>query len=274
VTTLALKLVLAPVLIVGASLAGRRWGGAVSGWLVGLPLTSGPVSLLLALEHGRGFAARGAVGSLVGVIGEAAFFVVWGAVVRRGWLVSVALGSLVFAAIAGATQALRPSPHAPWPLLPLVAAILVALVATLRLLPTPARAVAPLVRPPRWDLPARAIVATALVLALTSFAATLGARLTGLLAVYPLYSIVLTGFAQHLRGPDAAVRVLRGVTVGLFAFTAFFVTLALLLPHVTTAPAYVAAAAAALAVQAASLGWVRAAPSASASCTSSATTPR
>jgi hypothetical protein len=273
VTTLVLKLVLTPVLIVAATLAGRRWGGAVSGWLVGLPLTSGPVSLFLALEHGRAFAARGAVGSLAGVVGEAAFFVVWGVVARRGWAVSVALGSLVFAAVAGATQALRPSAHVPWPLLPLVAGILVVLAATLRLLPTTAHAAAPLVRPPRWDLPARAIVATGLVFALTSLAGALGARLTGLLAVYPLYSIVLTGFAQHIHGPDAAVRVLRGVVVGLFAFTTFFVALALLLPHLTTAPAYLAAAAAALAVQAASLGWVRTAPSA-ASCTSSAAAPR
>src|SRR5262249_17539709 len=84
-TLLVLKLVATPILIVGATLAGRRWGGAVSGWLVGLPLTSGPVSLFLALQHGRHFAARAAVGSVAGVIGEAAFFLVWGFLARRGW---------------------------------------------------------------------------------------------------------------------------------------------------------------------------------------------
>ena len=31
---LVLKLILAPVIIGSASLAGRRWGAAVSGWLV------------------------------------------------------------------------------------------------------------------------------------------------------------------------------------------------------------------------------------------------
>ncbi|HET7343490.1 MAG TPA: hypothetical protein VFL90_18640, partial [Methylomirabilota bacterium] len=54
---LLLKLAATPLLIAGASLAGRRWGPAVGGWLVGLPLTSGPVAVFLALEHGAAFAA-------------------------------------------------------------------------------------------------------------------------------------------------------------------------------------------------------------------------
>jgi len=41
---LAFKLLLTPALLGLVSLAGRRWGPAVSGWLVGLPLTSGPVA--------------------------------------------------------------------------------------------------------------------------------------------------------------------------------------------------------------------------------------
>jgi hypothetical protein len=54
--TLVLKLVLTPLLIGAASLAGRRWGPAIAGWLVGLPLTSAPVALFLALDLGIGFA--------------------------------------------------------------------------------------------------------------------------------------------------------------------------------------------------------------------------
>ena len=76
--TVALKLLLAPLLILLATLAGRRWGPAVGGWLAGLPLTSGPVSLILALEQGPEFAARAALGTL---------FVCWrvgfGACIRR-----------------------------------------------------------------------------------------------------------------------------------------------------------------------------------------------
>jgi hypothetical protein len=56
-SSLVLKLVLTPVLIGGASLAGRRFGPSVGGWLVGLPLTSGPIAFFLTLDHGHSFAA-------------------------------------------------------------------------------------------------------------------------------------------------------------------------------------------------------------------------
>src|SRR4029453_17240063 len=59
---LALKLVLTPALIGAVSLAGRRWGPGVSGWLVGVPPPSGPVAFFSALDHGGGVAAAGARG--------------------------------------------------------------------------------------------------------------------------------------------------------------------------------------------------------------------
>src|SRR5260370_42337540 len=75
---LALKLVLTPALIGTATLAGRRWGQSVGGWLVGLPLTTGPVAFFIALDHGTAFAAAAVVGSLVGAVAEAAFGVAYG----------------------------------------------------------------------------------------------------------------------------------------------------------------------------------------------------
>ena len=63
-TVLLFKLLLTPTLLGLVSLIGRRWGPAVSGWIIGLPLTSGPVSLFLALDHGTAFASHAAEGSL------------------------------------------------------------------------------------------------------------------------------------------------------------------------------------------------------------------
>ena len=57
---LAYKLLLTPLLIGAVSLAGRRWGPSVSGWLVGLPLSSGPVVFFFALEQGNRFASTAA----------------------------------------------------------------------------------------------------------------------------------------------------------------------------------------------------------------------
>ena len=64
---LLLKLILTPLLLGGVTLAGRKFGPTVSGWLVGLPLTSGPVSFFLALEQGTKFAARAARAGLLAV---------------------------------------------------------------------------------------------------------------------------------------------------------------------------------------------------------------
>src|SRR5260370_28122258 len=68
---LVLKLVATPLLIGMASLAGRRWGETISGWFIGLPLTSGPVCFFLAVEQGAGFAAAAACGCLAGAAAEA-----------------------------------------------------------------------------------------------------------------------------------------------------------------------------------------------------------
>jgi hypothetical protein len=57
VALLLLKLCLTPILIGGVSLAARRWDPSVGGWLVAMPLTSGPVALYIALDHGNAFAA-------------------------------------------------------------------------------------------------------------------------------------------------------------------------------------------------------------------------
>jgi hypothetical protein len=246
-TTLVLKLVLTPVLITGASLAGRRFGGAVSGWLVGLPLTSGPIAVFLAVEHGPRFAARAAAGSLSGAAAEGAFCVAYARAAARGIVPALAAGTLGFAALAGAAESL------PSPLLPLFAGALVALAVALVALPRGGSVPAAARPPARWDLPARAIVATGLVLLFTGVATAIGARLTGLLAVYPVYAAVLTAFAQASSGPRAAVAVLRGVALGLFSFATFFFVLGSLLGRIDTTAAFVCAAAAALVVQAATL---------------------
>jgi hypothetical protein len=101
---------------------------------------------------------------------------------------------------------------------------------------------------PRWDIPARMVVATAFVLALTSAAPVLGARLAGLIAPFPLYASVLAAFAHRVAGRDAAVGVVRGLLLGLFAFASFFLAVTLLLPN-GIAVAFAAAIVAAIAVE-------------------------
>src|SRR5260370_4639912 len=84
---LAINLLLTPMLVGVMSPVGRRWGPAVSGWFVGLPLTSGPITLYLALDQGTAFAARAAQGTLLGLISVASFCLAFSWLsLRAGWL--------------------------------------------------------------------------------------------------------------------------------------------------------------------------------------------
>ena len=131
-----------------------------------------------------------------------------------------------------------------------------ALALALRLMPARAPAPAP-APPPRWDLPARMVLATVVVLLITALAPRLGARLSGLLATYPLFAAILTAFAHQLQGPGAAVSVLRGLLFGLFAFASFCLVLAVSLVHLGIAASFAAAIVVALIVQAVSLWRLR-----------------
>ena len=247
--TLALKLVLTPALIAIATLAGRRFGPSIGGWLVGLPFTSGPVSLFLALEQGTSFAAAAASGSIAGAAASALFAVVYAAVARRaGWIASLAVASIAFVVTIAALRLVPLGNGLPLPLLAIYAVTIAAALGAIGLIAEPP-ALPAAVAPPRWDLPARMVVATSLVVAITGVAPILGPQLTGLVTTYPIYASVLAAFAHAQRGGMAAIHVVRGLCYGLLAFASFFFVIGALIDRVGIGLAFAGAIAAALAVQ-------------------------
>ncbi len=255
--TLTLKLVMTPTVVGTASLAGRRWGPGVGGWLVGLPVTSGPIALYLALDHGPAFGAAAAAGVLAGTIAQAAFCLAYSTLgVRSRWPLALLAGSGAFALAALGAQRLADQAAPSGAPLSLLLAALAALTLALRLLPTRPE---PALRaePPGWDLPARLVVATALVLLVTGLAPMLGPRLSGMLGTFPIYGGTLAIFGQRSQGPASAVRALRGLLYGLYGFAGFFFVLATLIQPLGTVLAFASAIAVALALQAASLWLLR-----------------
>jgi len=245
----ALKLVLTPLLVGLASLAGRRWGSEVGGWLVGVPFTSGPIAFFLALSPGPRFAAAAAAGIMAGTASQAVFCLLYSWVASRGggWGPSlIAATSGFLAATFVLNQVLVPTWIA-------FAAIIAVLVVSIVLMPGRGKPGQESLGFPRWDIPARVAVATAFVVALTAVAPLLGPRLAGLVAPFPLYATVLATFAHRIQGAVPAIGVLRGLLLGLFAFAAFLLTLAELLAGQGVALAFVAAAAVLLVVQGGSL---------------------
>ena len=80
---LVLRLVLVPLLIAAVTLASRRWGYRVGAFVTALPAVAGPTLLFYAIQQGALFAADAARGSLLGLVGVAAFCLAY-AIRRRG----------------------------------------------------------------------------------------------------------------------------------------------------------------------------------------------
>ncbi len=241
---LVLKLLLTPLLIGSVSLAGRRWGPTVGGLLVALPLTSGPILFFLALERGATFTVNAAMGTLAGLISNAVFALVFAwLIMARPWPVALTLAIGAFLACTWALQ------YVTLPLPLLLGAVWLALVLALGLLPR-GSAKTSSAQAPWWDIPGRMIVATSFVLLLTGVATALGPHLSGLLTPFPIFVSVLAIFTARVAGPVATVQLLRGVLLGLFACSLFFVVLALVLPASNVALTFLLAIAVTLSGQA------------------------
>ncbi|MBJ7598589.1 hypothetical protein [Candidatus Nephthysia bennettiae] len=239
----ALKVAGTPLVIGGATLAGRRWGPTVSGWIGGLPLASGPLTYFLTVEQGAAFGAASATATIAGLIAVAAFAVAFSRLSSLGpWPLPAFAGLLVYLLVAACLVVV------PLPPLAAFATAAASLLAAIRLVGSPARAGAAR-RAPAWDIPARASVATALVVCLSAAAGVLGPRVVGLIAPFPVYASIMASFAHALDGPASSVRLLRGVLAGAFGFACFYLAVALLATH-GVAGAFVTAVASALTVQA------------------------
>jgi hypothetical protein len=255
VLLIAVKVLLAPSFVVGASLVARRFGPRVGGLIAGLPVVAGPILLAYALAHGREFAATAAAGTLLGLVSLIAFVVVYARLASHvPWVISMIAGWIAFAAMTAVFTAVTPPAGAA------LALAGVALVVGLAALPRPGEGAQEHAPPPSWDLPMRAACALALVLTLTAVAGWLGPQLSGLLAPFPIIATVLATFTHAQRGTDELLRLLRGLLGGFGAFALFCFTLTLALPRLDTGGAFALASALALLTQAVAVMLVREEP--------------
>lgn|SRR5471030_3312704 len=217
---LLLKLLLVPCLIYLVTLAGRKWGAGVAGWLSAFPIISGPILLTITLEQGPAFAATAAEGTLLAVVAILVFSIAY------AWAsayVGIA-GSMLYAMLAyGVAVAGLNAVH---PQLPLCFGLVVcALLVSPRLFPkTPP----PSQQKPAGasDVPWRMVAGALLVLAVTFAASRIGPRLSGFFAMFPIMSTVLVGFSHARSGRAFAVALLRGMVFGYYAFAVFCLTIA------------------------------------------------
>ena len=237
---LLFKLATAPALILALTLLTRRFGPVIGGLAMGVPLVTGPISIFTALEQGNGFAGRAAVGNLVGQVSTCLFCLAYArSATRLGPWGSVACGIAVFF---GATALWG---LVSWTLVP----ALLLLIGSLSLLPfgIPAINGARLVRlAPRWDLPARMVIAAAFVLAITGLTRQLGPQLSGLVAPFPVFVLILAVFTHLHHGPVVTTAMMRGVILGSLSFAAFFTVVSMGMDKLVIPLTYSLAAAASI----------------------------
>jgi hypothetical protein len=247
---LLFKIVLAPILIAVVSLASRKWGPSVAGWLLGLPLNSGPILFFLLFEQGRGFTLEATRSSLLGILAWAAFCLTYAfCCIKLPWWWSTLAGWSAYCLVA-------------WILLPVKLSVTwafvlvtVAIAGILLSFPKPSQPDAIRGAPPR-DLWLRMLSASVMVVTLTSAAKALGPTRSGILSAFPAYTTILAVFSQR-HGPASAVKAMKGVTAGLFTAATFFLALSISMMRFSGARSFGVATAAALLVQAVSLLFIR-----------------
>jgi len=239
-----LKIVLAPAFVVMITLVARRYGSRIGGVVGGLPAIAGPILFVLALDHGRSFAAAAAVGTLLGVLAVMAF--IGGYVVvssRFRWPAAVAGGWACFFAAVAVLQPVHVDAY-----VALVFA-LAATAATVRLLPRPVAGVTFDDDHPRGELAVRALCALVPVAAITASAHLLGPHLSGLLASFPIMTPVLAAFTQTRHGAAEAARLLHGLATGFFSYALFCFIIAVGVESLGIASSFALATVVALVVQ-------------------------
>lgn len=240
-----LKLTLVPALIAGITLAGRRWGAAVAGWLSAFPVVAAPILFFIATEQGPAFAASAAGATLSAVLAILVFALAYAwTAARHGWQLSLLAAFLAYAGAVTGLNLWSPSVPAT------AVAVLAALLAAPRLFP--ALPVKAMTVSRSSDLHWRMIAAALLVLSVTHFSTQLGPRLSGLFAMFPVMSSVLAVFSHRQQGAGFAVGLLRGTVLGYYAFAVFCIALSLGLPTLGVVPAFGLALGAAVLVQGAS----------------------
>ena len=250
-TMLALKLVLVPSLILGITFSGRRWGPAVAGWLSGFPVVSGPILFFMATEQGLPFASAAAVGTLSAVLAIVVFGLSYAwAATRMSWPGSLMCALFAYFAAVALLNVLAPPVFVAAPL------IVIALWFAPRLFPTRVTAQSDLASP-RGELILRVLTSAVLVVSVTYFASSLGARLSGIFAMFPVINSVLAVFSHLHSGRQFTISLLRGMVLGYYAFATFCLVLALTLSQLGITVSFSLAVCCATLIQVASGNLVR-----------------
>ncbi len=212
----------------------------LGGLLLGLPLVSGPVSVMLFAQYGSRFAVNAAGGTLLGFVAAAAFCASYALVsLRRPWWQSLIAAYVAFFVTAALLSVINLTLS--WALV--VGPLVLAVSALSIEVPTGTQTIA---TPSKGAVVVRMLIAGAMVLLLTTSARFLGAEISGFLAPLPVLAAIMAVTSHRDSGSAAVHTVLRGAVLGSWGGVAFFSMIILLGRSVDPLTMYVLAAVAAV----------------------------
>ncbi len=206
---LLLRMVLVAVFVVTVAMIAERLGPFLGAMVASLPLYTGPVYLLLALEHEPAYLAAAAVASLA-ICGANPVFVVIYAMLSRtqGALVSVAGGLAAWAACAAIVQ------HRDWTVIEGLLFVAPVFAVSIALARNFTRGVALKRAERRWtDLLQRALFVALLTGVVIVASQHVTAQVTGILSVMPILTTSLI-LVMHPRVGGPATAALLAHTLG------------------------------------------------------------
>ena len=216
-----LKITITPILVAFMSLVARRWGPRIGGIIMGMPWMTGPILFFLGIEHGEAYAARTSVGVLIGTIGIAGYVLAYAYTARRAsWPFSIAAAFVTYAVVGSAVSGLALS------LWTAAIAGFACLCGAYLLMPKVSDP-GGLRFLPWWDIPMRMLATAVLISIITISAEYLGPELSGVVATYPVILSVISVFTHWQWGWPALVQLIRGTTLSLLSFVAFFLVVGL-----------------------------------------------
>jgi len=238
---LLVRVAIAPLIVVLATLIQRRYGNDIGGLVIGLPLASLPLLWLVALQHGSAFASSMSGAILVGA--SAQVVVIWMYALlapRISPLLALAGAVCSFVITIGALNLLN------------LSVLLASFIATAGF------AVALYFWPysetstqqsGRYRFMLRIIISAGFTLFLVTVAGRIGPGFAGLIAALPMMSLVMAFVTHRELGADASAQFLHGVTKGSFSYVASMLVLAELLRTGSVGTAFLCAIGVAIVIQ-------------------------
>ena len=222
-TLFYLKVIIGPLMVLSVTYLQRRFGDRFGGWLIGLPITTGPFILIICLQEGVAFGGRTAHGVLLGQMALIAFC--WSyayAAIRARWYEAIFAGTVICLVVGYFVTQIKVSIWFSTPVL------IICWLLAMKFWPH-SNMPEQKITAPHWELPVRICFTLALLVGLSALAPHVGAKIAGALSTYPVIASVLGAFNHKRFGPAATVSTLRGlmqtlpITMGII----FFLSLAL-----------------------------------------------